>query len=90
MQINIEANEIRALGAQEFSGRIISERAEALWVHSFGLVDKIIYEIGNRPGAAPANDVRRNLIGDAVGEHRRMPSASENATAHRIAGCGSI
>ena len=90
VQIDVEAEEIHALRAQELRGRIIGEGAEALRVRPLGLLDQFINEVGDRLRAAPAHDVRRDLVGDAEGEDRRVPRAGEHRPAHRFARLGSL
>ena len=90
VQIDVEAEEVHALRAQKFRGRIIGEGAEALRVRPLGFVDQVINEVGDRPRAAPAHDVRRNLVGDAEGEDRRMTRAGEDGPAHRFARLGPL
>ena len=90
VQIDVEADEIHALRAQKLGGRVIREGAEALRVRPLGLLDQVVNEVGDGLGAAPAHDVRRNLIGDAEREDRRMPRAGEHGPAHRFARFGSL
>jgi hypothetical protein len=90
VQINVEAKEIHALRTQEFRGRVIGKRAQALRVCALGFVDEVINEIGHGLRAAPAHDVGRNLVGDAEREDRRMARAGEHGPAHRFARRGPL
>ncbi len=84
MQIHIKAEKIQALRPQKFCWRIIGERAETIQVHPLGLCHQFIYELRHRPCAAPAHNVRRNLVCHAVGKHRRVPRARTHRFAHRL------
>ncbi len=90
VQIDVETKEIHALRAQKFGGRKIGEGAQAFRVRPLGCVNEIIDEIGDRLRAAPAHDVRWNLVGDAEGENGRMSRAGEHGSAHRLASFGAL
>ena len=90
VQIDIETEEVHALRAQKLGGRIIRKGAQAIRVRPFGLLDQVINEVGDGLRAAPAQNVRGNLVGDAQREDRRMAGAGERSPAHRFSRFGSL
>src|SRR5207253_2002075 len=82
MQINIKANEIYFLGSQELSRRKGAERAKTVRIDGLGFVHQFIDKARYPGGAAPANDLRRNLVDHAQSEHCRMVLASLGRLAH--------
>jgi hypothetical protein len=75
MQIDIETEEIDVLGPEELGGRIIRNRTEAVRILRPGDFHQLLDEVGDPADSAPADDIRRNLVDQAVGKYRRVPHA---------------
>ena len=84
MQIDVEADEIQVLRAEEFRWREICERAEAIRIERLGLGNEFINELRNRLGAAPPHHVGGNLIRHAERKHRRMLCTTDDRAPHRF------
>jgi hypothetical protein len=69
VQVNVETQEIDCPRTQEFGGRIVRESAKTLRVDFFCFPNQFIDKIADRPAAAPANNIRRDLVDDTEGEH---------------------
>src|SRR5262249_41214093 len=63
-------------------------REQSIGIEGFRIQNQVINEIRNRFGPAPADDVGRNLIGDAEGEDRRMLQAAIDGAPDGVAGLG--
>ena len=75
----------RLCGPHELGRRIIREGAQAIGIDLLGLGHEFIDEVRHLAAAAPADDVRRDLVRDAEREHGRMFGARFHGIAHGIA-----
>ena len=85
VEVNIETDKVHGLRPHKFRRRVICERAQAFRVRTFGFLNEPVNELGDGRRAAPAHDVGRNFVGDAVGEDRRVPRAAVHSPAHCVA-----
>ena len=85
MEVNVERQEIHGRREQELRGRKVGERAEALRVDGLRNRHQFINEFRHLPRAAPAHDVGRNLVHEAVSQHGRMMRAGHHGLAHHLA-----
>src|SRR3954468_23788033 len=90
MEVDVETDEIRALGAEKSGGWKAGESAKGIGINPLGFLDQFVNKIGHRPGTAPTDDVGRNFIGDAVGKDRRMAGTGIDGAADRFPRIGAV
>ncbi len=86
VQIDVEADEIDVLRVQKLRRRIIAEGAKAFGIDPFGHLRQFVEKVLHRRRAAPADDVGRQFIDDAVGEDGGMAGAALHGGADGGAG----
>ena len=84
VQVNIKADKVDALRMEKFRRWKGSERAQAIRINGLGHIHQFLDKIRHRADAAPAHDLRGNLVDHAVGEDRAVALAGQDGFSHCV------
>ena len=82
MQVDVETIKIDISRPEIFRGGEIPKRAKTFGSHIFDFINEFIDEIRHAGAAAPADDIRGDLIDDADGEYGGVPGAGMSRLPH--------